>query len=1579
MGIENEKIKEQFDSEDANRKKLEETKKELLKKKDEINKKLNNGTDSLEENSRLVYRRGEINETQLAIQEILESKEDFADSKIDALIKKSERLLDDSAKIDNEVSRETGKEKENDFQKEIQKIERLDAQLQEKQRDLNDIDEQIEELLGHGKNIQFDVDRLEEKMGTIPEKEWFQALKDVENINHDIETKQRKRGEIEKEAATLDSQILEYYKKIPKEKREGLKLGEKFSSVRVFHEHKKKKTNENEDMENFSRRENEQVLSGESQKEQQKSILYSDLPTDKEDMEALMGNTIVIPGKGEGKVLGIREKNGDYSLELDWNWNAKWGKTNGKIDTTMDYLKRGLPGLEQPIENLSEEKEGEEMTEEKEDAEKEVEETKDKKEEERVNEKNDSPKEETIPPSHDAQEEKRREELREKMNNGTQELAKKKAERERLMEEKRELQERSRKYGIELNEDIDEIEKQMETVENDIRKQEEAVQVMQKELEGDFVNNSGSASNNFEGENASQKSSEAEHSQEEKKKREEHVVIDGEYSRVDDQEEAEVKKEETNPSQQSEKGEQGFSPEEFSNRKQRIEEIQKRIDQYGKEKNILQKELNILEGEQKEIEAELSSLEGEMKQEERGGETAYRGTLSVGEIEELKKRREENNRKIQEKKASIEAIQASIQNAQDEQKTLKEQFVADFDTYAGRVSPGEEAQKLLDFFDDAERYRKELAGSLDIAPENISKNKDESLEKTEEKPLPNPDEKKDPEMGDEEGDFLRKLTKDLEAAREAFALDMKNPEKKKKYDEYLQTYNSEIAKRFSDYIDAKDFEQMMRANEIGEQIKIKEALANERLKDTSFMGKAKNMFFNGLEKYRSLPLKQKLAVSAGLIGAGALGGATVGATAVGMTAAGLSLRALSFASSSVGFNSLFQGVSEKLYKKADEKRVNKGMESFGALSQEQKMAQIQNILNQSSSKIADRIEKRKYRDTYIRWGASAASALALMAATRSLGEAAASKIGEWFSPDASPVKISPDYINTPPSDPIVGGGVALDDSSWDQPISDGGGASSVEQGPLTSETSIETITQKIPSQEYIQKHPNFFKTIEGRVWMDNDTELNFGENGKIIGADRNELSLRWGAGGDGLDAKGNYVYDVSKMTSDGSFHKGLSADAVNAIKNGELKAYFTLNSGAQSQLIEVSVGPDGSIVIDPNSPEGKLLFDQKGGRAVFLGHTAEIGVIGEDGKLTVLATHKGPGLDTISETIQREVATSGSGVSEGISEASGTQAMPSASEVRHFDEETFLGSDARHSVKSGDRIWNILEKRTDEFFASRPDITPEQKTLFVDSLKDSLESMSEEELKANGISSGDVDRIFSGRDVIDFAKLFDDDDYFRALEQSGISLDTQNEVGGVVDGASSVSAPASAEVIDSVPEILSKGDMKPFGEIIGSKVINEENLKSLGPVGQDIWKYIDTSLERNYIDVNHPSVQDTLRALAIERMENGDIRLVSEGETSFRDVMSAFDKDVIQYGNHENFFQSLSHSTRDMIDMYAGKMMQDPEVAQTMIADTGRELRSRGVSPEHVQNILSRSPDEQDAWYFRRILTQRIMTTSPIQ
>jgi hypothetical protein len=153
-------------------------------------------------------------------------------------------------------------------------------------------------------------------------------------------------------------------------------------------------------------------------------------------------------------------------------------------------------------------------------------------------------------------------------------------------------------------------------------------------------------------------------------------------------------------------------------------------------------------------------------------------------------------------------------------------------------------------------------------------------------------------------------------------------------------------------------------------------------------------------------------------------------------------------------------------------------------------------------------------------------------------------------------------------------------------------------------------------------------TIKREMWYDNNTEA----------FDKGELDLHWGGDNeDGIDAQGNYVFNVARMEPDGSFHNGISVNAQEMIKEGKLKMLLSLSKGTQNLVFEVPIDANGNAIIDPNSEIGKLFFTEQDGKAVFIGKYAEVAhsVPSTDGveHVRVLATDVGPGLDAITETI----------------------------------------------------------------------------------------------------------------------------------------------------------------------------------------------------------------------------------------------------------------------------------------------------------------------------------------------------------
>lgn len=182
-------------------------------------------------------------------------------------------------------------------------------------------------------------------------------------------------------------------------------------------------------------------------------------------------------------------------------------------------------------------------------------------------------------------------------------------------------------------------------------------------------------------------------------------------------------------------------------------------------------------------------------------------------------------------------------------------------------------------------------------------------------------------------------------------------------------------------------------------------------------------------------------------------------------------------------------------------------------------------------------------------------------------------------------------------------------------------------------------------EEYVNKHPEDFKQISRGLWYGNDTPMYKGADGKMHGADLNELRAHWGGDhGTGINLKTNcYEMSAIKMTPDGSFQTvngdKLSENATELIKEGKMKFLFSLSDGTQNHVIELPIDPvTGKISVERGSEYAKLLFAEKNGQAILQARFAEVATssgIGKDGveQVHVFATAVGEGLKGVDEII----------------------------------------------------------------------------------------------------------------------------------------------------------------------------------------------------------------------------------------------------------------------------------------------------------------------------------------------------------
>lgn len=162
---------------------------------------------------------------------------------------------------------------------------------------------------------------------------------------------------------------------------------------------------------------------------------------------------------------------------------------------------------------------------------------------------------------------------------------------------------------------------------------------------------------------------------------------------------------------------------------------------------------------------------------------------------------------------------------------------------------------------------------------------------------------------------------------------------------------------------------------------------------------------------------------------------------------------------------------------------------------------------------------------------------------------------------------------------------------------------------------------RVSTTEFVQNHQDQMKLIHHTKWFDNNTSR----------FDLNELGLD-----NHMDANGNVIVDIRGMTEGGSFHGASGVDWHEAAKQGHLKVFLSASKGTQAHAFEIPIRPDGTAVIDKDSPAGAL-FDSHG---TFIGGYQEVALVGDkapDGgeNIATLATVVGKHHETINDVIQK--------------------------------------------------------------------------------------------------------------------------------------------------------------------------------------------------------------------------------------------------------------------------------------------------------------------------------------------------------
>jgi len=183
------------------------------------------------------------------------------------------------------------------------------------------------------------------------------------------------------------------------------------------------------------------------------------------------------------------------------------------------------------------------------------------------------------------------------------------------------------------------------------------------------------------------------------------------------------------------------------------------------------------------------------------------------------------------------------------------------------------------------------------------------------------------------------------------------------------------------------------------------------------------------------------------------------------------------------------------------------------------------------------------------------------------------------------------------------------------------------------------------AKEYVDTHPHFEKIHYGK----------WNENGTVI-SDHNEIRTHWA----GVDANGNPILTINKMTSDGSWHQLAdgtkdSVDAQAIIKSGKAEMLCAMSRNTQFNVLRIPIDVHGNPVppLDKiaeykeffeHDANGHLVFrdahnnivpEGKGGHPVFLGKYGTMAYqtgVAADGKpiFAALSTIVGHGRDTLS-------------------------------------------------------------------------------------------------------------------------------------------------------------------------------------------------------------------------------------------------------------------------------------------------------------------------------------------------------------
>lgn len=224
-------------------------------------------------------------------------------------------------------------------------------------------------------------------------------------------------------------------------------------------------------------------------------------------------------------------------------------------------------------------------------------------------------------------------------------------------------------------------------------------------------------------------------------------------------------------------------------------------------------------------------------------------------------------------------------------------------------------------------------------------------------------------------------------------------------------------------------------------------------------------------------------------------------------------------------------------------------------------------------------------------------------------------------------------------------------------------------------------------------------------------------------------------------------------------------------------------------------------------------------------------------------------------------------------------------------------------VHKGDTVWGLIDKKLEgQYGTTYEHLGEARKTFAIDALKDKFAAMSPDQLKAIGISSGNINELNIG-DKIDFDKLMTDENMIKAMEGAkGLSQEQLMSIHENLKGVSGVDRvsdlpPQTAEAIKISGEKIAVtiAEMEsPAGKIGGIlNGFNEWDKSGLKKAAEQMggWdKFMNMKASELFPsgDLSQPGATNVYLnkfAYGLQRLTN-DAPTLHDGKTTVKDILN---------------------------------------------------------------------------------------------